>query len=446
MAQMTRKFVGGTVQSVIVAQDYELSTMGAPENPETLLELVHTAGVVVTVLGYYYWSGSAWTLIGNSAPTQAQLTNTPSGGVPELLYGDSKYPVTPPGSTVAKSNQEPFKNHATSSYNFIGFDAVSNTVYVNDTTGGGLRIGTSSDNWQTQGGTTWSNAKGWPTGVTYASVSRLVRFGAYIYLLALDTSDSVRKIWRALPTTGNTALTWSAPLLAYQDINATSLFTSMDADASYIYACEYTQQVSWTPRVYRSADGVTWETVINESVAGVVRHFHCIAADPYNPGHVYLTCGDGIAKTLQRSTDYGATWTVIETSSVWQAVQISFSQDYVYFAGDSQNGVAYKLDRTTLEKRWITPWLFKNIPVPAIAALGDTFCYNAWYGCIDPTSGDFYSIVNDVSAGGNIYGIFLTREGEMPVLVQKTAAIEAPAVIAGGVLWCGKQRKILNSY
>lgn len=92
MAQITRKFVGGTVQSVIVAQDYELSTMGAPENPETLLEIVQTAGNIVTVLGYYYWSGSAWTLIGNSAPTQAQFTNTPSGGV-AILGPDGVTPI-----------------------------------------------------------------------------------------------------------------------------------------------------------------------------------------------------------------------------------------------------------------------------------------------------------------------------------------------------------------
>lgn len=107
MAQITRKFAGGTVQSVIVAQDYELSTMGAPENPETLLKLVHTAGVVVTVLGYYYWSGATWTLIGNSAPQQAQLTTSPSGGVviagsANTFYGITAN-VTPSDSTQVTS-------------------------------------------------------------------------------------------------------------------------------------------------------------------------------------------------------------------------------------------------------------------------------------------------------------------------------------------------------
>lgn len=375
-----------------------------------------------------------------------------SGNTVLVGGGGVKHPLTPPGSTVGKSNQEPFKNHATSSYNFLGYDAVADTVYVNDATGGRIIRGTSSDGWQTAAGVTWSSALGasgplsYPADVTYLNVKRIVRFKGYLYLLAMATTGSITGIWRALPTTGNTALEWSAlPMHSFASL-ATGLFTCLEADAEYLYAAEYTAQATFTPKAYRSADGVTWETIIDESVIDVVRHFHAIAPDPYNPGHVYITCGDGKAKTLQRSTDYGATWTIIEASSQWQAVQISFSERYVYFAGDSQNGVAFRMDRTTLEKRWITPWLFKNIPVTRPAALTDAYYYNAWYGVVDPATGDFYSAVNDVSAGGNIPALFMTREGEMPILCLKPSSIETPVMIAGGVLWCGKYRKVLNAY
>ncbi|MEN6539434.1 MAG: hypothetical protein ABFC67_07485 [Mizugakiibacter sp.] len=368
----------------------------------------------------------------------------PNGEV-SLQAGGEIIPAIQRGSTIGKSNQEPFLNHATSTYNFLGYDDVDGVAWINDATGGLLRQGVTSDAWQTQGGVTWSSGKGFPANVTYANVSKMLRFNGKIYMLALDGSDSLRKIWRCDPATGNTAFTWSGPLLAFA-ANATSLFTGFAADGNYIYACEYTQQASFTPKVYRSADGVTWETIIDESVAGVVRHFHCIAPDPYNPGHVWLTCGDGIAKTVQRSTDYGTTWDVVIASSVWQAVEISFTQDHVYFAGDSQYGIVYRMDRNTLTARWVTPALLKNIPVLNPAALTDSYYYNAWYGAVDPSTGDYYASANDASAGGNTAGLFIVRPGQAPVLCKKFSEINSPVVIAGGVLWVGKYRKVLNSY
>ena len=356
------------------------------------------------------------------------------------------------GSTVAKSNQEPFLNHATSTYNILGFDAVADTVYVNDATGGRILRGTSSDAWQTTAGVTWSGTLGasgplsYPTDVTYLNARKMIRFKDNLYLFAVATTGTLVGIWRSPVTSGNTFLSWTAlPLHSFASL-ATALFTCFDADDEYLYAAEYTSQASFTPKVYRSADGDTWETVIDESVAGVVRHFHAIAPDPYNPGHVYITCGDGIAKTIQRSTDYGATWDVIVASSQWQAVEISFSADYVYFAGDSQNGIVWKMHRSDLTPRWVTPWLLKNIPVTAPAAVADQYYANAWYGAVDPSSGDYYAAANDASVSGNTAALFLIREGEAPILCSKFSAIQSPVFMAGGVVWCGKYRKILNEY
>lgn len=345
-------------------------------------------------------------------------------------------------SKIGGANKAPFSNHATSTYNFLGFDATDSVAWVNDTTGGFLRQGTTTDGWKTQAGTTWSTNKGFPSNVTYANVSRMMRFKTKLYMLALDTVSGLRKVSSAAPASGNTAFSW-ADELSFAT-NATSLPTGLTCDDRYIYAAEYTQQASFSPAVYRSTGDGTWETCYGPD--NTIRHVHCIAADPYNPGHLWMTCGDGTAKSVQRSTDYGTTWSVVIASSVWQAVEISFTPDYIYFAGDSQYGIVYRMDRSTLTPRWVTPQLLQNIPVLNPAALTDQYYFNAWFGAVDPSSGDYYCSANDVSAGGNTAGLFLIREGESPILVSKFSSIQGNVVIAGGVLWVGMYRKILNDY
>jgi hypothetical protein len=418
--------------------------------PSGVSDATLSDGIKITVASGYATADSKYApelmRSGWTPATEDGVTATVASGATVLAAGGGVVRSLAGNSTIAASNQEPFRNHATSAYIFIGYDAVAATVYVNDTTGGRILRGTSSDSWTSAAGVTWSTSLPYPTDVTYLNLTKLIRFKGYLYLVATATTGSLVGIWRALPTAGNTTLSWSSsPMLSFASL-ATCLFTDVDADDSYLYAAEYTSQTTFTPKAYRSADGVTWEIIINESVPGVVRHFHAITPDPYNPGHVYITCGDGIAKTIQRSKDYGTTWSVLIASSTWQAVQISFTDKFVYFAADSQNGFAWKMDRDALVPMWISPGLWKNIPVITPAALTDTYYGNAWYGVVDPATGDFYSTVNDASAGGNTPGIFLIREGQAPVLCIKPPNIMSPIQIAGGVLWVGLYRKILNAY
>ncbi|MFD2271823.1 hypothetical protein ACFS07_13325 [Undibacterium arcticum] len=52
---------------VLVADDFELNGLGAPGDASTLLELVNTNGTTITLLGWYFWNGTAWQLFSSSA-------------------------------------------------------------------------------------------------------------------------------------------------------------------------------------------------------------------------------------------------------------------------------------------------------------------------------------------------------------------------------------------
>ena len=175
---------------------------------------------------------------------------------------------------------------------------------------------------------------------------------------------------------------------------------------------------------------------------------HAIAPDPYNPGHVYMTMGDGGAREWMRSTDYGATWVNLSISSTWQAVQISFSKDWVWGAGDSQNGHIILLDRETCTPRMGTLGSIKNMAVPAAAAVTDKFYVNAWYATVDPSTEVYYMTANDTSiAGSNTGGLFATPSiGSAPVLLDKFGtSAETPIEVVPftGCVWCGHYKRPL---
>lgn len=67
MKTLTQKFIGGSVKTVLIADDFEFNGLGAPASASTLLELVNTNGTTITVLGWYFWSGTAWQLFSTSA-------------------------------------------------------------------------------------------------------------------------------------------------------------------------------------------------------------------------------------------------------------------------------------------------------------------------------------------------------------------------------------------
>lgn len=341
---------------------------------------------------------------------------------------------SPHTSASSSANYASTRNHATSSYILLGVDPVDNVVFVRDATNGVLR--------QTADlGATFSNSKTWPTNVAWDGAKGMLRFKNKLYLCAKDTSDNIYKVFSCDPASGNTAFSWSAALHAMTDANSTGFPGCFSCDDSYMYLSEYGDPGAG-PCAWRSADGETWDVCYPADAS--LRHIHNITPDPYHAGHVYMTCGDGTAKTIQRSTDYGATWEVVVASSRWQAVNISFSERYVFFAGDSQRGMVWFMDRDELVPRWYSPSMLANIAVPKPSALTDQFYFNAYYGVVDPDTGVFYASANDSSAGGTVAGLFAVYgPGEPAVLVEKLSAIQVPIQIFGGYLWFGYLRREL---
>ena len=379
--------------------------------------------------------------------TAAQVAATQS-----LVSGDGSRPL---GSqtTLPSSNsayQAMVLNHASSTYQFAGADETDGVVWVVDTTGGILRQGSTSDAWATTAGVTWSGNKTLPTSpnaVLYTAVTKLIRFGAHVYLLGKDSVTNLYGIYRSDPKAGSTAFVWSAPLHQFLSTAATALYTVFSSGGGYLWLGEYGDPTGG-PTVWRSSDGTTWTQIYTEVGQGTPqRHMHAIAHDPYSPGTVWMTLGDANAgREIMKSTNYGTTWAVFEANAAWQAVQISFSATHIYFGGDSARGHLFVVDRETGTKRWACAGLAKNQAVPGAAASTDTFYTNGYFGVCDPNTGEYYFSLQNDGAGGNTLGFFVVPWlGAAPVLIEKPVNTGTPVDIFAGFVWCGKARRPLHS-
>ena len=306
----------------------------------------------------------------------------------------------------------------------LGFDRLEGGVgWFLDQTNAQLK---STDNF----GANIGNNKLMPSGVT--NPASLRRFKNHVYLLAATG------VYRSPPKpVRNDQFEWSAALLT-PTAGAGFLGVCMEANDDFLFVCEYGDPTGG-PKLYRTSDGVTYDTVLTDATA---RHFHAVALDPYRPGHVYVTSGDGIANTTWRSTDNGDTWSVVVSSSVWQAVQVSFCPRYVWMAADNQRGTVMVMDRDRLEPFWASTNWHAMIARPA----GNQFYRNAYHGVVDPDTGVYYAVANDVSAGGDRAGLFYLPKvgGELVLLDElttQTSAVARPAYIAGGQLWFGQFKK-----
>lgn len=317
-----------------------------------------------------------------------------------------------------------------------GIDLTDNVLIAHDTTNAHLK---QSTDW----GSTWSAHKGWPTNGSGANTVSIVRFGAYLYAMMISGSDQSVNIVRTLPKTGDTAYSWSSSLKAFASGtgNITPLPTCLSTDGTYLYAAEYGEP-SGGPSIYRSSDGTTWETVYGPDAA--LRHFHAVEPDPYNAGHVWASAGDANAdKFLLRSTDSGATWTTVVSNVTWQGVQISFSPQWVFVAGDQQKGTVMVVDRATGTPRMAAQNWHANIVGPGFSS-SDTFYRNAYYGIVDPSTGIYYTASNDTSVSGNKAGLFyLPTVGGTLSLIEVLTVTPARFRIANGYVWFGNYKRPL---
>lgn len=90
-------------------------------------------------------------------------------------------------------------------------------------------------------------------------------------------------------------------------------------------------------------DNIVWKTR-DEGFDDVLRvdatefrHFHSLDYDPFNPGHIWVTAGDGDGECAwYRSVDHGETWSRLNKpeTSTYQTLRLTFTEEYVYWAMD----------------------------------------------------------------------------------------------------------------
>ena len=300
-------------------------------------------------------------------------------------------------------------------------------------------------------GTTWANAPTVPAGSTNTSVQKFVTFKGDLYAMATETATARVGIYRSPNTATVAGWSWTGPLVQ-TPVGIEGKSTIFNAGADYLFLGEY--EAAGTdiaalggPQLLRSADGVTWETVWGRDPS--VKHIHAVYEDPYNAGHVYMTVGDnGTPHSVLRSTEHGATgtWEAIITTpggaNPWQAVQISFSERYVWLASDRRGWSVAVFDRDDLIPYVVAlnnPYM---MAVPGAPVTTDRFFEIGYFGAVDPATEVFYLNQSDTSTPGNTFGIFfLPQIGSRLELIDfaKTGAglLVGEVFVANGMVYTG---------
>lgn len=378
-------------------------------------------------------------LIGNPASLTAQRLKEQMGaeaardGSPlQVELADGRAPLLPRTRPAIQRVFLPCRDML-GSVQVIGHDPVDGITFF---TGGAATIYLSNN-----AGTSRGNDKVAPPGTAANTARSMVRHKGHVYAAVIDATSAKVQVYRAAPITninsGGGTFAWSAPLLV---TNADTWITQqLASDGTYIYLAEYGDPVGG-PKIYRSASGDqgTWETVYHSTA---LRHFHGIYADPYHPGHLYVTGGDnaGLSPTL-RSNDYGITWAPIVSDNFRQAVAVSFTEEYVWFSSDGTNGALYLYDRDTGAWSDGAANLPRLTPVPGGAA-GAEFYRIGYNGVVDPETGIYYVVMGNSSAGGTRAGLFYLSHpgGRFELLEVFTEQIDGAMFLAGPRLFVHKK-------
>lgn len=227
------------------------------------------------------------------------------------------------------------------------------------------------------------------------------------------------------PTTASAAIYWSNDFslsgwTKVKDLttngqfggSATSIGTGIATDGQTALVGEYGDPKSGSapaPKIWRSThdEAGGYGSIWTQVYAGGERHIHAIEFDPYNPGHVYATTGDGDATAkLMRSTDSGVTWTTVFSGQArWQAVQISYSPNFIWLASDSDSITAVVVDRATMTPKIAAKNSHQQIAVPG-GKIGDAFHSQAFYGAYDTDTARYYFVTHSAGTYGNRHGAF----------------------------------------
>ena len=315
-----------------------------------------------------------------------------------------------------------------------GVDRVANRLFVEDFTHNALH---QSDDW----GVTFSEDKGLPADVP--SISKILRFGPRLYAVGRSTATGLVGVYSAVPTPDSEPLQWTGPSITLNR-GASVQGPGFTRGSRYLFLGEYGDPKPG-PRVYRSSDGEHWTTVFGP--ARGVRHIHGLAPDPFHPGEVWMTLGDGV-EAARRSTQYGAagTWDVVIESSRFQSVQISFRPNRVFLAADSHSRTMFVAARKDLRVRAGTPQDIQDLRPPG-SPPGTRYLFNAYFGAVDPDTGVYYCVANDDSenepaSAGAWQGMFAVRRAGGPVTILdpggRGISMNGEVFIAGGRVFSGQ--------
>lgn len=312
-------------------------------------------------------------------------------------------------------------------------------IWSRDATNGNL---SQSDDW----GANWTNLRGLPANTSQSGLGKVVAFGGNIYTVLLDSLvANTYRVYRAPDVVRTAPLVWEAPVFTMPTLTHANTRSCFNAGSQYLFLGTYTGLGTDDSRIYRSSDGLTWNVCYGPTAG--VHHIHAVAEDPYNPGHVYAALGDNASPAgVIRSTDHGTTWSTIIPSvpgeNPWQSVQISFSPNWVWMAGDRIGLVCVIFDRDTLiPYQPCSNWHY-NIAVVGGTAVTDRYYQIGYWGAVDPGTESYYLVANDTSAAGNTQGIFVLPHigGRIELLESKPSGGVGEVFVGNGYMWAGERK------
>lgn len=157
------------------------------------------------------------------------------------------------------------------------------------------------------------------------------------------------------------------------------------------------------------------------------RHIHAVIADPYNPGHVYASLGDGtVPYRYLKSTDSGRTWAAFGAPGVPQGVQLSFDKDWIWVAPDGAAGQPpFVMSRDGARWKFAATNSPRSFAIPG-GQPGYRFSDNAIYGAIDPKTGVYHMNTSGAGGtGGNVGYFVLPKLGGRLELISTDVFNEA---------------------
>lgn len=189
----------------------------------------------------------------------------------------------------------------------------------------------------------------------------------------------------------------------------------LNAGTKYLWLGTYTGLGVDGSQIFRSLTGGSYPVSFGPTAG--IHHIHSVIEDPYNPGHIYAAMGDnGSPIGVERTKQHGApgTWETIIPGTApggdwnpWQSVQISFSENWVWMAGDRIGIDVVVFDRDDLVPMSASTNHHYNIAVPNPAALGDRFYRIGYWGAVDPATESYCLVAMDTSDIGNTQGVFI---------------------------------------